>query len=39
MSGCSCRRKKWMVLSLPWDTVYGFVYILAWSRLYGPVTT
>ncbi len=22
----------WMVLSLPWGTVYGFVYILAWSR-------
>jgi len=21
-----------MVLSLPWGTVYGFVYILAWSR-------
>lgn len=22
----------WMVLTLPWGTVYGFVYILAWSR-------
>jgi len=22
----------WMVLNLPWGTVYGFVYILAWSR-------
>jgi hypothetical protein len=22
----------WMILSLPWGTVYGFVYILAWSR-------
>lgn len=22
----------WMVLKLPWGTVYGFVYILAWSR-------
>lgn len=22
----------WMVLALPWGTVYGFVYILAWSR-------
>lgn len=22
----------WMVLSQPWGTVYGFVYILAWSR-------
>jgi len=22
----------WMVLSLPWGTVYGFVYILSWSR-------
>lgn len=22
----------WMVLSLPWGTVYGFVYIMAWSR-------
>ena len=22
----------WMTLSLPWGTVYGFVYILAWSR-------
>ena len=23
----------WMVLTMPWGTVYGFVYILAWSRL------
>lgn len=22
----------WMVLTLPWGTVYGFVYVLAWSR-------
>lgn len=22
----------WMVLTLPWGTVYGFVYILSWSR-------
>ena len=22
----------WMILTLPWGTVYGFVYILAWSR-------
>jgi hypothetical protein len=22
----------WMVLNLPWGTVYGFVYIMAWSR-------
>ena len=22
----------WMVLTLPWGTMYGFVYILAWSR-------
>ena len=22
----------WMVLTLPWGTVYGFDYILAWSR-------